>query len=105
MHGNLGLERLTTNKATKSPVTGDLHWASGFLEGEASFSPSKIFVSQVNPDPLTRLLEIFGGTVRRLANQPIWRWTVSGSRARGIMMTLYVLMSNTRKDQIKEALT
>jgi hypothetical protein len=105
MPGKLGSEKSTTNKATRSPTIRDLAWAAGFIEGEGSFpSTGNIFVSQVNPDPLVRLLEMFGGTVRRINNQAIWRWVVSGSRARGIMLTLYPLMSDERKRQIKKAI-
>ena len=98
--------------ATKSPSLIDLHWAAGFLEGEGSFQfPHRVSASQVQEEPLLRLREMFGGKIgitKRPESKPNQKdchsWNTSGSRARGIMMTLYPLMSTKRKEQIKQAL-
>lgn len=104
----LGKEWATTLAAKQLPTTADLNWAAGFLEGEASFSKGRIHVSQVNPQPLIKLLRLFGGTRtsprQRAAGKPIGDWRASGSRARGVMMTLYHLMSAVRQAQIRNAL-
>lgn len=96
--------------------TADLHWAAGFLEGEGSFPTRKkgisVAASQVQRWPLDRLIEIFGGALtpvpRKILN-PKWQdahmWWVSGERAVGVMMTLYVLLSPRRREQIGRALT
>ncbi len=107
----------TTAPALISPTTPDLHWAAGFLEGEACFSGGntgrkrehRIVVAQTNPEPLHKLRCLFGGTValskRRKDFKPTWsdqyRWRVSGSRAHGIQLTLFCLLSKRRQDQIK----
>ena len=94
--------------------TRDLEWAAGFLEGEGSFLASKSGLSvrapQVNPEPLLRLKRLYGGSVyhydyRRNARQStVYIWTVTASTAAGLMMTLFSLMSDKRKEQIKRAL-
>lgn len=90
-----------------------LYWAAGFLEGEGSFYGNMhrlgVQANQVQREPLERLRALFGGNIRkqvgRSPNQSIINvWYVSGSRAVGVMMTLFVLMSPKRKVQIKWAL-
>jgi hypothetical protein len=91
-----------------------LGWAAGFLEGEGSFpggkecSPSTVSAVQKEAEPLKRLQHMFGGRV-------FWRpdggtygahvWYVNGPTARGLMMTLYSLMSPRRREQISESIT
>lgn len=107
-----GMEMQGTRKATVKPTVKDLHWAAGFIEGEGCFSrgtSQRIDVEQVDREPLDKLQAMFGGrTVRRRAKREGWNptfaWYVYGSRARGIMMTLYPLLSERRQGKIKEAL-
>src|SRR5437899_325842 len=89
-------------KATSHPTARDLEWAAGFLEGEGSFgkwgTTHTVQAAQVNQEPLLRIQTLFGGWVKpRKTMQPghqnAWVWRVSGARARGIMMTLYSLLS------------
>lgn len=95
----------------------DLHWAAGFLEGEGSFGacggPSgqagqiRITCHQTIMEPLERLRVIFGGHVmgpHRGPRRPIYLWSLQYRAAVGAMMTLYPLMSDKRKTQIKTAL-
>ncbi len=105
--------------------TRDLEWAAGFLEGEGSFSSTssiagnteldrkryfhqRISAVQVNPDPLGRLKSLFGGnislTAARGKSKEIFCWSVGGAKARGVMLTLYTLLSDRRKNQIEVAL-
>jgi hypothetical protein len=100
--------------ATVHPTTADLHWAAGFLEGEGFFGKAssgkghRVVARQVQREPLERLLAFFGGSICLVKpasmKRPIYDWTTSGARARGIMMTLFVLMSPRRKQQIRDAL-
>ena len=110
---NCGKERIGTGKATVSPTTRDLEWAAGFLEGEGCFSKSHASAIQVNPEPIGRLMKLFGGSVlirwrgkdtRGYKRQEARVWSTSGARARGVMMTLYSLLTEKRKGQIREAL-
>jgi len=123
--GNFGYERSTTKKAAVSPEIKDIHWAAGFLEGEGSFckgTPHKtnsyhgtqrVQCRQNEIEPLLKLLSFFGGTIRKVSSKSnkfasvpyIQEWTVSGSRARGVMMTLYSLLSPRRRNQITVALS
>jgi hypothetical protein len=119
-HHSLGTEKAGTLQATTSPNTRDIAWAAGFLEGEGSFYNSShrtrpgsvatyVTAYQNNPEPLERMLSFFGGALHQRAPRPrspnpVWVWRASGSRARGICMTLFSLMSGKRKKQIREAL-
>jgi hypothetical protein len=105
-----GFEKSTTAKATVSPAFGDLCWAAGFIEGEGCFQRlrncEKVTVPQVNLDPLLRLQALFGGNICQTQTRgfPINYWGITGSRARGLMMTLYSFMTARRKAQIRKAL-
>ena len=103
------VEGKNTKRATMRPSAGDLHWAAGFIEGEGCFSATtteRVRVSQVNREPIDRLLDLFGGTTKleKTQSRPIWCWSVYGARAHGVMMTLYPLMTAKRQEQIRKAL-
>lgn len=94
--------------------THDLYWAAGFMEGEGSFmnqrSNMALSAVQVQREPLERLLRLFGGSICRCAkratgNSDYHKWQITGSRAAGLAMTLFALMSPRRKDQIEAAIT
>jgi len=116
--GKYGI-RKGTPRATVHPRTIDLYWAAGFLEGEGSFSWGnrsvvQVSAKQVQAEPLERLSAMFGGkvyarTVRTSAGaetrKPINAWSIHGVLARGVMMTLYKLMSPKRKAEIRRALS
>ena len=92
----------------------DIHWAAGFLEGEGSFishgSGVRVNVGQVQKEPLERLKKLFTGSLYpgpKSSNpraQPHWRWDLYASKAIGLMMTVYPLMSSKRKLQIYNSL-
>jgi hypothetical protein len=102
--------------AFESPTSLDIAWAAGFIEGEGGFAKNGVMsVVQMNPDPLIKLLIIFGGRVyarkqsaKRLIGTDstnIWCWEISGPRGRGVAMTIYKFMSDKRKEQIKRCLS
>lgn len=109
-------ERQNTPRALGRPTLRELAWAAGFIEGEGNFrgeaTTEQVTVGQVQKEPLLKLQRMFGGSVRMRAQRsydgckrsPFWLWVVCGSRARGVMMTLYQLMSTRRKQQIVTAL-
>lgn len=114
-----GWESNATPRSTMSPSIRDIAWASGFLEGEGAFYCEKsgcerIQARQVEEEPLRVVQSIFGGSMQLRKNnrrgfgvdtvQPINEWRTSGSRARGIMMTVYPFMGSRRKAQIRMAL-
>lgn len=111
---NLGRERKTTRKSTQCPTPTGIGWIAGFLEGEGSFTrmghSQQITCSQSQREPLERLQAFLGGSVRSIPNtgfgkKPQYRWQICGSRARGVIFTLYVLMSPRRKGQMRAALS
>ena len=86
----------------------DIGWAAGFLEGEGTFqfpnTPS-INATQAQMEPLERLVSLFGGTIYKLRKQEPHhkekqRWSVCGKNAVQVAFTIYVLMSEERKNQI-----
>ena len=116
----MGAESSKTPKATAHPKVRDIAWAAGFLEGEGAFYAERtgcerVQARQVQLQPLLRIQELFGGSLQLRKNnrrgfglttaQPINEWRCSGSRARGIMMTLYPLLSPQRQQQIRTALS
>lgn len=113
-----GTENKKTLHATVSPSTANLHWSAGFLEGEGCFTicgtkgarTAHVTATQVQKEPLERLLKFFGGSVlshkgkRGPNTQQAYRWQVSGARARGVALTLYPLMSPRRQARIEEVM-
>lgn len=87
---------------------------AGFMEGDGSFLFGKnrylvVTAAQVQRWPLERLQRLCGGSIsERRSKNPKWSliyiWTLTGPVAAGLMMTLYSLMSEHRKGQIKQAL-
>lgn len=91
----------------------DIAWAAGFLEGEGSFNCRGktviVTATQVQPEPMYRLQHLFGGKLYRYRHanpkhQPFLRWHLTHRDARGLMMTIYALMSPKRRQQIQAAL-
>lgn len=94
----------------------DLYWAAGFIDGEGYMSSRggdttpTVSANQNARELLDRLSNLFGGNVKQ-ANpiykgkpKPIYVWRIYGARAVGVMMTIYSLMSEKRKKEIREAL-
>jgi hypothetical protein len=86
----------------------DIYWAAGIFEGEGSFNKTagsgNIKVSQKDTWLLSRLRELFGGSVRvqdRSNYGPQHSWILCGARARGFVMTIYSLLSPRRQSQAK----
>lgn len=95
----------------------ELEWAAGFILGEGHFPPAvpgktgaSIRVGQKEKEPLLELQRIFGGNIYTEKGHVygLWRWSLNGARAAGVMMTLFPLMlqrSPKRVHEIKHALT
>jgi hypothetical protein len=108
-------EKGSTPKAMVQPSVIDIAWAAGFMEGEAHFSPTaaSVHVYQVNREPLDRLQYLFGGSVLKgptryednPRRQPQCIWQVTGTRGRGVSMTVYPFMSAKRQSQIRVGLS
>jgi len=107
----------------------ELVWAAGFLEGEGCFKRVRVKArprkdgtsktpyfsqsvdgAQIGVECLLRLQRMFGGKILKSSNkykERTWtvdHWQVYGSRARGVMMTLYKLLSTKRQAQVRAAL-
>ena len=88
-------------------------WAAGFLEGEGCFNSGgriSVRASQVQPDPLYRIREIFGGNVtgpyprKNPKHNAFYDWNRNGCHAIAMMMTVYPLMSPKRQASIRAAI-
>lgn len=101
-------EKSTTSKATKSPTLTDLAWAAGIIEGEGSFvynaGSQVLSVPQKDPWILYRMQELFGGNIRTRSQNGMYSWAIYGTRARGVIYTLFKFLSPRRKAQAKAAL-
>jgi hypothetical protein len=104
--------------ATEHPTALDIAWAAGIFEGEGSCyrspnsSTARCRVAQNDRWLLDRLRAMFGGSVQVLAQvgsglnrkAVAHGWHISGERARGFLMTIYVFLSPRRKEQVRRAL-
>jgi len=112
MPGNQVGERLKAAPAKTRPTQRDLGWAAGFYEGEGTCcfatGSHRAVINQVEREPLERMQRYFGGHIyripARLSSQPSWRWIANGARARGILLTLYALLSAKRQAQIRKVI-
>jgi hypothetical protein len=93
----------------------DIAWAAGFLEGEGHFrvhqGKIEMGATQKNIEPLKRLVALFGGRIYGGSRFTptnkltfINRWVLYGKNAAPVMMTIFSLMSETRKEKIRKAL-
>lgn len=102
--------------AAVSPGIRQIEWAAGFLEGEGSFRSSgtrrgcteHVNVAQQQREPLGRMQRYFGGKIAhytpKTRSRPYYTWNISGERARGVILTVFALMSPRRQGQIRDSL-
>lgn len=97
--------------AIATPTEVDVAWTAGFLEGEGSFCKNKyvntchVQASQVNIEPLEKLLKFFGGSIKYYnRGNGIFVWRACGKRARNCMKLVYPLLSDKRKGQVDNAI-
>lgn len=93
-------------EAKRTPTVADIAWAAGIFEGEgsvASVGGARAYVGQKDRWILERLRDLFGGTISLARNQKYaaeyWSWHISGTRARGFLMTIFGFLSPRRKEQ------
>lgn len=91
----------------------DIFWTAGFLEGEGSFTlcgiNPRVSATQVELDPLEKLIGLYGGKVypkkiSGFGKKPVSSWVLQGQDAVGLMMTIYPLMCTRRQEQISYVL-
>lgn len=90
-----------------------IEWLAGLLEGEGHFRWDRrpvVILQMTDQDVVERAASILGVSVmgpyapRSEGNKPMWHCHAYGVDAAGWMMTLYSLMGERRKGQIKKAL-
>lgn len=90
----------------------DLGWVAGFIEGEGSFQWARVTpsvtVSQVQREPLEKLLKLCGGNIYHISRKTDaakWsdydRWYIYGDGAYELIRLIYPLLSPRRKEQAK----
>jgi len=99
-----GLER------TVKPTIRDIAWAAGIYEGEGHARAdtgqrpcTHVTVVQKDRWILDRLRQLFGGSIH-LNGRGMHSWHISGTRARGFLMTIYGFLSLRRRLQADRAL-
>lgn len=106
-------EKTACQVAMVSPSLVDMAWAAGFLEGEGAFTVNHrklrsasacVRATQKQLEPLMKIHRWFGGTVTFRRKDGFAEWRTYGARARGIMMTLFTMLSPRRRNQIRLAL-
>lgn len=105
--GSLSGWRMEELDATEHPAMIQIAWAAGVYEGEGSASHDGIQLAQKDRWLCDRLRALFGGSIGHYddAYGGHYRWRMTGSRARGFLMTIFAFLSPRRKDQIRAALT
>jgi hypothetical protein len=107
-HG-LGRRRLRLD-ATERITMRDIIWTAGFYEGEGSCSgghSTQAKIAQKDPWALERLQRWYGGSIgqwKQGRGMGIYQWLLSGSRARGFLLTIFTFLSPRRRAQVKRAL-
>ena len=83
----------------------DIYWLAGFLEGEGSFSHqgryTRVTASQMQKEPLERVARLVGGRIHKYGEKRINEWGIYSSRAIGLIMTLFSIMSPRRQEQMR----
>jgi len=94
-------------RSSLKPNTKVIAWVAGIFEGEGNCSsPGGTFnanVTQKDPELLNILVAFFGGRIF-LNQRGISKWYVSGPRAHGFMMTIYMFLTRRRQIQYRTAM-
>lgn len=112
------LKVLIWGSAEEGPCATDLAWAAGFVDGEGCIQTTVrmrsrnrrdyilgLYVGQVDPRPLYRLSELFGGVVYPKSSgpterRPMFMWRVTGSTAEATLRALlpFLLVKREQAD-------
>ncbi len=92
-----------------SPAMAEIYWAAGIFEGEGHVDwyhsqSTRLVVTQKDTWVLHKLQYLFGGLVYGRPDRYISRWSITGPRAQGFVMTIYSLLSPRRQSQVIRAL-
>jgi hypothetical protein len=98
-------------EATESPTLMQIAWAAGLFEGEGSCCrvarhSAQVHLGQKDRWVIDRMRALFGGNIseRQINGRPFYEWQVSGTRARGFLMTMFSFLSPRRQEQVKASL-
>ena len=105
---------------TAHPATLEIAWAAGIIEGEGTLDltrskphlqgSARVSAVQKKPWCLEKLRALFGGSLyttynRGLGEGYITRWMLTGTRARGFIMTIYSFLSPHEQEKARLILT
>lgn len=89
-------------------TVGDIRWLSGLLEGEGSFffrvRAPRLSVGMKDRDVVARAAKLLGGGLWGPFKNGMYQTAVVSVVAAGWMMTLYGLMGERRRGQIRRTL-
>lgn len=90
------------------PPREEVLWAAGFFEGEGSVSKRSVTAVQVDPWPLLRLIQTFGGSLGNKPRdgdeknkRPCYQWHVCGAQGRMFVALILPHLSPRRRAQIE----
>lgn len=91
---------------SRKPSLEEIYWLAGVFGGEAAFvQRGTICIYQEDREILDRVRVLLGGRVALRRREPyIHYWHASGPRARGVIRTLYPLLSARRQAQARRFL-
>ncbi len=113
MHGGGKVGR--THKHTqpsKRPSMRDIAFAAGFFEGDGSVNANQskgsptVQIAQKDSEILYQLRGFFGGSVkcytRKKDGRSYYKWWLTGKHARAFLFTIYTMLTERRKLQIRK---
>lgn len=91
---------------SREPTLEEIYWIAGIFEGEGSLTDrGTICIWQKDREILDRVRVLVGGRVGLSRRVPsMYYWHASGPRARGVIRTVYPLLSTRRKAQARRLL-
>jgi hypothetical protein len=98
-----------------SPTFKEICWAAEFWDGDGYCAPgarkaTQVTVVQKDTWITEHFRSLFGGSVRSYEmgehgrRRLYSRWTLHGARARGFLLTIFLLVSPRRQEQIRRAI-
>ena len=96
-----------SHTAPSEPASArDFQWAAGFYEGDGSCGSTAggclATIGQKQRWSVDRMAAFFGGNTKPIG--AYFRWSATGARARGFLMSIYGLLSPRRQEQIRRAM-
>ena len=99
-------------KPIKQITWAKISWAAGFFEGDGTLNQKThtISVAQAHIEPLLRLRNIFGGSIRKRPLDPrnpngfMYDWYINNEQAKTFIHCIFSLLSPQRQKQVQKVI-